>query len=677
MEIIGLEPTTLCLQSIYSIQLSYIPEYFCIIILLFTTRTLIMLLLCIFLPLCGAFVAGFLGHRLGIQGTKLLTIGALFLSLLISIIQFCIAEESSYFSLYQWCISGEFQVDIEFLFDHVTFIMLFVVLTISLIVHIYSTQYLATDPHLPRFMSYLSFFTFFMLLLISAENFIQLFLGWEGVGLCSYLLINFWFTRIQANKSALKAVFINKIGDISLLFAISLIYYFFGSTSFSIIFATVPYFKNVALFFITHYNIINFIAFLLLIGVIGKSAQIGLHVWLPDAMEGPTPVSALLHAATMVTAGIFLIVRCSFLFEHAPDVLVLCLFVGSLTAFFAATTGLLQNDLKRIIAFSTCSQLGYMLVSCGLSQYSLSLFHLFNHAFFKALLFLAAGSVIHALQDEQDIRKMGGLANVLPLTCSFFVIASFSLMGFPFLSGFYSKDIIIESTLTTNMSAHSFASLLLLFAAFFTAAYSIRLVYYVFLTRPNFFFFNLPTLHEASNITQVPLIILALLSIFSGYLCHDLFIGFGSTFFAGSLSVLPRLSISFDNEFLNPAIKQLPLFFSLVGIGCALGVIKQLSLYPFLRSQVVYNFCCFLNQKWFFDKLYNVGALFFMKSAYFHFYSYLDKGIIEYIGPFGYNNIITLTAKRLRQSQSGHISDYFLVVFSIIFIFLLLIQFFS
>ena len=466
-----------------------------------------MLLMCIVLPLIGATTAGLAGRQFGALGAQIITISCLLGSLLSVSLFFTTQDQIIYYTLFSWCHSGVFLLIIEFLLDNVTFIMLFVILIISLIVHIYSTQYLQKDPHLSRFLSYLSLFTFFMLLLISAENLIQIFIGWEGVGLCSYFLINFWYTRIQAGKAALKAIFVNKIGDIAVLLGISVVYLLCGSTSFTVIFAVLPYLQEIQIFFFTHIATITFIAFCFLVGAIGKSAQIGLHVWLPDAMEGPTPVSALLHAATMVTAGIFLIIRCSFLFEHTPTILLFCIFIGSLTAFFAATTGLLQNDIKRIIAFSTCSQLGYMLVACGLSSYSLALFHLFNHAFFKALLFLAAGSVIHAIQDEQDIRKMGGLFLFLPLTFSFFLVGSLSLIGFPFLSGFYSKDIIIESTFTSFLINHSFASVLLLSATFFTAAYSFRLIYYVFLTRPNFFFCILRNLADSSSKTQLPLLV--------------------------------------------------------------------------------------------------------------------------------------------------------------------------
>lgn len=328
--------------------------------------------------------------------------------------------------------------------------MLLVVTTISSCVHIYSISYMAEDPHIPRFMSLLSFFTFCMLLLITADNLLVLFVGWEGVGICSYLLINFWHTRVEANKSSIKAIIMNRFGDIGIILAICLSFFVFKSVNFATIFPLVPYFYGMSFIFLGHkFILLDLLCGFLFIGVIGKSAQIGLHTWLPDAMEGPTPVSALIHAATMVTAGVFLLIRCSPIFEFSPTILMLICLVGSLTTFFAATAGMLQHDIKKVIAFSTCSQLGYMVFACGLSAYNLSLFHLYTHAFFKALLFLSAGAIIHGLYNEQDIRRMGGLIYIMPLTYIFFLIGSLALIGFPFLSGFYSKDAILETAFIT------------------------------------------------------------------------------------------------------------------------------------------------------------------------------------------------------------------------------------
>lgn len=380
------------------------------------------------------------------------------------------------------------------MFDSLTVSMFVVVNTVSALVHTYSVFYMEKDAHLTRFMSYLSLFTFFMLILVSADNFIQLFLGWEGVGLCSYLLINFWFSRVQANKAALKAIIMNRVGDFGLTFAILLIFFYFKSVDFGVVFLLAPILSdffftiNFNLFFLTlncNIHVMSFICFFLFVGAVGKSAQVGLHTWLPDAMEGPTPVSALIHAATMVTAGVFLIIRCSPLFEYAPGILTIMVFIGAITSFFAATVGVVQNDIKKIIAYSTCSQLGYMVFVCGFSGYSVSFFHLVNHAFFKALLFLSAGAVIHSLSNEQDIRRMGGLAKILPLTYSLFLVGSLALVGFPFLSGFYSKDFILEVAYSQYTLSGHFVFWLGTITASLTSFYSFRLIYFVFFNNTN------------------------------------------------------------------------------------------------------------------------------------------------------------------------------------------------
>jgi proton-translocating NADH-quinone oxidoreductase chain L len=400
-----------------------------------------MYLLIIFLSLIGSCVAGLFGRYLGSWGAAVITTSCLFLSFLFSLFAFyevALLNCFVYIKLSTWISSSVLNIDWGFMFDSLTVVMCVIVTFISFFVHLYSTEYMSHDPHLARFMSYLSLFTFFMLILVTADNFIQMFVGWEGVGLCSYLLINFWFTRIQANKAAIKAMILNRIGDFGLLIGIMLIFVNFKSIDYATVAVLTPFFSDKIINFLNlEIHLLNAICIFLFIGAIGKSAQLGLHTWLPDAMEGPTPVSALIHAATMVTAGVFLLARCSFIYESVPNILDYIILIGSLTAFFASTTGLAQNDLKRVIAYSTCSQLGYMIFACGLSNYSVGIFHLANHAFFKALLFLGAGSVIHAVNDEQDMRKMGGLKNLIPFTYSTMVIVSFALMGFPFLTCFY------------------------------------------------------------------------------------------------------------------------------------------------------------------------------------------------------------------------------------------------
>jgi len=419
-----------------------------------------MLILIILLPLFGFFSGSLFGRYLGF-GVCFTTTSSIIIPFLLSF--YLILDVISTGNVYQldlgcWIVSDLLNIRWCFLFDSLTCVMLIVVTFISSLVHLYSTEYMEHDPHLPRFMSYLSLFTFFMLILITANNFLQMFVGWEGVGLSSYLLINFWFTRIQANKAAIKAMLVNRVGDFFILLAMFLIFFIFHSLDYEIVFSLVPLLK-MSYFTVLdfQFSLIDLICLFLFFGAMGKSAQLGLHTWLPDAMEGPTPVSALIHAATMVTAGVFLIARCSFIFEYSPIVLNIIMFVGSSTAFFASTTGLFQNDMKKVIAYSTCSQLGYMIMSCGVSQYSIAIFHLVNHAFFKALLFLGAGIIIHALNGEQDIRRMGGLYKLLPLTYITMLIASFALSGFPFLAGFYSKEAILGSLYNANTYIHSYA----------------------------------------------------------------------------------------------------------------------------------------------------------------------------------------------------------------------------
>uniref|UniRef100_K3Z2I6 NADH-ubiquinone oxidoreductase chain 5 n=1 Tax=Setaria italica TaxID=4555 RepID=K3Z2I6_SETIT len=399
-----------------------------------------------------------------------------------------------------------------------TVVMLIVVTFISSLVHLYSISYMSEDPHSPRFMCYLSIFTFFMLMLVTGDNFLQLFLGWEGVGLASYLLIHFWFTRLQADKAAIKAMLVNRVGDFGLALGIFGCFTLFQTVDFSTIFACASAPRNEWIFCNMRLNAITLICILLFIGAVGKSAQIGLHTWLPDAMEGPTPVSALIHAATMVTAGVFMIARCSPLFEYSPTALIVITFAGAMTSFLAATTGILQNDLKRVIAYSTCSQLGYMIFACGISNYSVSVFHLMNHAFFKALLFLSAGSVIHAMSDEQDMRKMGGLASSFPLTYAMMLMGSLSLIGFPFLTGFYSKDVILELAYTKYTISGNFAFWLGSVSVLFTSYYSFRLLFLTFLVPTNSFGRDRLRCHDAPIPMAIPLILLALGSLFVGYL---------------------------------------------------------------------------------------------------------------------------------------------------------------
>ena len=624
-----------------------------------------MYLILIFLPLLSSLTSGMFGRYIGPKGASIITVSCLFTSFFISLFVFYevgLVGCCTYINLFRWIDSDLFNVDWGFLFDSLTAIMCCVVTFVSSLVHLYSTEYMSHDPHLPRFMSYLSLFTFFMLILVTADNFVQMFVGWEGVGLCSFLLINFWFTRIQANKAAIKAMIVNRIGDFGLALGIFTIFIKFKALDYATVFSMVPFFCNDLVIFLNFkVNVISLIGILLVIGAMGKSAQLGLHTWLPDAMEGPTPVSALIHAATMVTAGVFLLARCSAIYEYTPFVLNLITILGASTAFFAATVGLVQNDLKRVIAYSTCSQLGYMIFACGLSNYSVGVFHLMNHAFFKALLFLGAGSVIHAVSDEQDMRKMGGLKKLVPFTYSLMVIGSLALIGFPFLTGFYSKDVILEVAYGKYSSFGHYSYLLGSLGAFLTAFYSTRLLHLTFLSPPNGYKSIICSAYDSSYSILTSLCILSVPSIFVGYLSKDMIIGLGTDFWGNSILVLPEHMNLIDAEFIEHRFKILPVFLSLVGAS------SSFFLYSFFNKTLlniklsylgkkIYNF---FSKKWFFDKVYNeyiTQSLF--KFSYNTSYKLIDRGIIEILGPMGLSSLISKKAKTFYRLQSGSIYHY-------------------
>ena len=640
-----------------------------------------MIILIVFLPLFG-FLSGILfGSVLGV-GVLYITLLFIFISFLISCYVFLnvLAYGLTFkITLTPWIWVDSLKIDWSFCFDTLTAVMLIVVTFISLLVHVYSTEYMHEDPHKIRFMSYLSLFTFFMLILITANNFLQMFVGWEGVGLSSYLLINFWFTRIQANKAAIKAMLVNRVGDFFILISLFLIHLIFNSLDYDIVFNLSKTFEILKInFFYFNFKFLDLICLFLFFGAMGKSAQIGLHVWLPDAMEGPTPVSALIHAATMVTAGVFLIARCSFLFELSPFVLNFIVFIGSITAFIASTVGLFQNDIKKVIAYSTCSQLGYMIFACGLSNYEVGVFHLFNHAFFKALLFLSAGSLIHALSNEQDMRKMGGLLKVLPFSYAMTFIGSLALTGFPFLAGFYSKDIILETAFAKYTILGHFSFILGILAAFCTAFYSMRLIYLVFLSKTNGNKYTVLNAHEGSMNMTVPLFLLSILSIFVGFLFKDLFIGFGTDFWNGSIYVLPKNYLLTDIEFISLKYKLLPLFVTLFGILLAF-FIYTVKLQEYIELKKLLNFrifYTFFNRKWFFDKFYNkIISSNFLFYSYFFSYDNVDRGLLEAAGPHGLTQAINVFTFDFKYIQSGNLFHYlFLFFISIIFFFILLLM---
>ena len=633
-----------------------------------------MYLLIIILPLIGSLTVGLFGRYLGQRGAAFISTASVILSCILSVLAFyevALAKAPCSITIAPWIVSDMLDASWGLLFDSLTVVMLIVVTFVSSLVHVYSISYMANDPHSSRFMCYLSIFTFFMLMLVTADNLLQLFFGWEGVGLASYLLISFWFTRLQANKAAIKAMLVNRVGDFGLALGIMACVAVFQSVDFAVLFSCAD-----SISVLTSYDVglllegdssavsthsfgvttLTAICLLLFVGAVGKSAQIGLHTWLPDAMEAPTPVSALLHAATMVTAGVFLIARCSPLFEYAPNALIVVTFAGAMTSFFAATTGTMQNDLKRVIAYSTCSQLGYMVFACGISQYSVSMFHLMNHAFFKALLFLSAGAVIHAMADEQDMRKMGGLASLLPFTYAMMLIGSLSLIGFPFLTGFYSKDVILELAYTNYTVSGNFAFWLGSISVLFTSYYSFRLLYLTFLGPTNAFKSSLAQCHDAPLLMAIPFILLAFGSIFVGFLAKDMMIGLGTSFWGNSLS---QNEFLVESEFATPvAIKLIPLAFSTMGAYLATRSLFLLKMTSF--GQTIYSM---LNKRWLFDKVYNAYIVNpSLAFGYIISLKTLDKGVFEHLGPYGLAMSFRELAKQVSHLQSGFVYHYALVM---------------
>lgn len=622
------------------------------------------------LPMLGSAVGGLFGRKVGVTGAHIITTGCLTASAVLAIVAFyevglCGSPVS--IELFSWIDSEFMLVQWGFLFDSLTVSMLLPVLVVSSLVHLYSISYMAEDPHNQRFFSYLSMFTFFMLVLVAGDNYFIMFIGWEGIGISSYLLINFWYTRIQANKSGIKALTVNRVGDMFLSVGFFAIFWVFGNVDYATVFSVAPFINESA---------ITIIGLLLLIGAMAKSAQIGLHTWLPDAMEGPTPVSALIHAATLVTAGVYLMLRSSPIIEYGPTVLVVITWVGALTAFFAATTGLLQNDLKRVIAYSTCSQMGYLFMAVGLSQYNVALFHLVNHAFFKALLFLAAGAVIHGMADQQDLRRLGGLVNFLPFTYTAILIGSLSLMAFPFLTGFYSKDLILEVALGQYEVSGTIAYWLGTISAVFTAFYSFRLISLTFFTVPNAPKGDYLHAHEAPMIIVIPLVILSIMSIGFGYVAKDLFVGIGSDFLSTALFQHPNHISLVEAEFGLPLmLKLLPAIGSLFGASLALYLYHVV---PGFTINLTYNtvgnaLYKFLNGKWLFDMVYNTFIISGGLRLGHVISKVIDRGVIELVGPYGFSTVLTNAGRSVANYDTGVITSYalYIILGLISFIFLL------
>ena len=594
------------------------------------------------ISLLSSLFIGLVGKWVGRQAAVFISILTLVTLLALSIIisyEVLLNNNIICVNIYELFKVGDISIQIGFLFDALTAIMLLVVICISSFVHIFTAGYMSHDPYIIRFYTYLGLFTFFMLILVTADNFLQLFVGWEGVGVCSYLLINFWYNRALANKAAIKAMLMNRIADVFFIFGIILILINFKTLNYIVIFSLVEYIKNFNIFiFFTEVKIIDLILFFLFLGAIGKSAQIGLHTWLPDAMEGPTPVSSLLHAATMVTAGVFLLVRCSFIFEKSDFILFLIIIIGSCTALFSSMVATYQYDIKKIIAYSTCSQLGYMFFSAGLSNYNITLFHLFNHAFFKALLFLGAGSIISALLDEQDLRKMGSLIYKMPFTYFSFLVGSLSILGFPFLTGFYSKDILLEFAYISYSIDSLYIYIMGVLTAFFTAVYSFKLIFFAFFIKSNLYNKKIK-LNENNYFILLPLFLLSILSIFAGYLFSEVFLGVGNNYINNSIFISFEHYNNIEVEFISPLIKNMPLILTFIGIFLSYIFFFKLSLKKkkkYIKIFVLKNYL-YINyyNAGFFNFFYIKIFIYFLNIFYKVNVKKIEKGFFELYGPVG------------------------------------------
>ncbi len=619
--------------------------------------------LLVFLPLVASFIAGFFGRVLGDKLSQIITCSCVVVSALLSIyLFFDVALNSQIYNykIANWITSGGLKLNWSIYIDTLTSVMLVVVTSVSALVHIYSVGYMSHDPDKPRFMSYLSLFTFMMLMLVTSDNFLQLFFGWEGVGLASYLLIGFWFKKPTANAAAIKAFVVNRVGDFGLAIGIFLIFKYLGDVNFIEVFKNISTLQNKNINLLGfETSLINFICIFLFIGAMGKSAQIFLHTWLPDAMEGPTPVSALIHAATMVTAGVFLVVRCSPIFEYSPFTLNLIVLVGATTAFFAATVGLVQNDIKRVIAYSTCSQLGYMFFAAGLGAYHIAIFHLFTHAFFKALLFLGAGSVIHAFHEEQDMRKMGGVWKKIPYTYILMIIGTLALTGFPMFAGFFSKDAIIEAAFASKSLFAGYAVSIGVFTAFMTSLYSWRLIFMTFHGDFNSKHVELEKVHESPLVMIVPLIFLSLGAIFSGYLFKDYFIGqYFEQFWNNSIFFIKQFVL--DHPPLWFVVLTPTLVFLAIPLAYLFYVKDKKYLDGFISTnQPLYNF---LLNKWYFDELYDFLFVRPAKKIGTFFWKIGDIFIIDGFGPDGFAKTIKIISDKAVQFQSGFLYHYAFVI---------------
>ncbi|MDC0944741.1 NADH-quinone oxidoreductase subunit L [Candidatus Pelagibacter sp.] len=608
------------------------------------------------LPLIASIISGFFGKYIGDRNSEIVTSLLVSISAILSIIVFYNVVFNQYednIIIATWINSGTLDVNWSMKIDSLSSVMLVVVTSVSALVHIYSIGYMSHDPHKPRFMAYLSLFTFAMLMLVTSDNFIQLFFGWEGVGLCSYFLIGFWFKKETANSAAIKAFIVNRVGDFGFALGIFLIFYLFGTVNYNEVFQQIPSVVDKRLNFLGfEVKSIDLICLLLFIGAMGKSAQILLHTWLPDAMEGPTPVSALIHAATMVTAGVFLVVRCSPIYEYSELALNLITIVGMTTAIFAASVALVQTDIKKIIAYSTCSQLGYMFFAAGVGAYNIAMFHLFTHAFFKALLFLGSGSVIHAFKDEQNINSMGGVWKKLPYTYVLMIIGTLALTGFPLLSGFYSKDAIIEFAYLRDNTTGYYAAGIGIFTAFLTSIYSWRLIFKTFHGSYNNKSIKIEETHESPLVMLLPLIILSIGAIFAGFIFKELF--FDTNFWGNSIF------------FLEPLSEEHPPMWFLLLTPILVCSSIPISYYLFVKNKDLPNSIVeinkplynFLVNKWYFDELYEILFIKPSKKIGLFLWKFFDIKIIDGFGPDGVSSLIKKFSIKANKFQSGYIYQY-------------------
>jgi len=623
--------------------------------------------LTVFLPLFAAMIVGLRSGSISVKAAQVITCLFVCTSAFFSGVLFydvVINKAPRVIDLLSWIESGDLKINWALRIDSLTAVMLVVVTWVSALVHIYSVGYMSHDPHPQRFMAYLSLFTFFMLMLITSDNLLQLFLGWEGVGLCSYLLIGFWYNKESANNAAIKAFIVNRVGDFGFALGVFATFYIFGSIQFDEIFAASGSKKDEVINFLGYeFNAITTICILLFIGAMGKSAQLGLHTWLPDAMEGPTPVSALIHAATMVTAGVFLVARCSPLFELSPLALSIVTVVGAATCIFAATIAITQNDIKRVIAYSTCSQLGYMFFACGVSAYSAGIFHLMTHGFFKALLFLGAGSVIHAMSDEQDMRKMGGIWKKIPLTYTMMLIGTLAIVGFPPLSGFFSKDMILESAYAAGHSGNVFGEFAFwagISAAGLTALYSWRLIFMTFHGKTRASKEVISHIHESPKNMTIPLILLSIGAIFAGGFAYKVLgiVDADLEFWNGSIVMLSENNVLEAAHHVPVWVKFAPFAVGITGLLLAYICYILFPSIPEVMSRIFAWVYKFLLNKWYIDELYDFLFVRPIKAIGSFFWKAIDIGVIDKFGPNGFAILSQRLATRVSKIQTGYVYHY-------------------